>query len=122
VNTKLITSIVMAFVTLGLIGYDIWVAIEPTSNDTISEILGSLSIDLGIVAYAWGVLTSHLLIHRNSETYGTSDVRRYVYLSIASVAALLFSIYGPTLQPVGYLLFGAISGWAWWPQFKQNLK
>ena len=120
-NTKLLTSIIMAVVTVGLIAYDIWVAIESTTHgDTISEILGALSIDLGFVTYAWGVLTSHLLIHRNSVK--KRSVSQYVYLSLASVSVLLLSIYGPHISSIVYLLSGLVAGWMWWPQFKQNLE
>lgn len=57
---KLSTLIVMGVCTAGLIGWDIYVAVNGIKGDTISEILQSWDQDYPMIRFAWGVLAGHL--------------------------------------------------------------
>lgn len=120
-NTKLKTKLLIALSTLGIIGYDIWVAVEPTDDDTISEILRGLSYDWGIVPFLWGILTGHLFIKKSWTGYKFKSWWRYIYLSASAIgvgAVSYFDLF--SIHPTVWLGLGAIAGWMFWPQFEEN--
>jgi len=58
-KTTLITSIVMVVATVGLIAWDVIVAVNPVSGDTISEITLNLAGQFVLLPVAWGTLMGH---------------------------------------------------------------
>ena len=122
VDTKRLTKIVLAATTAAVIAYDIWVAVEPTKNDTISHILNALSNGLPIIPFAWGTLTAHLFSRTDWKRQLLPAHLRYVLLAVIGTAVLLGSIYNifPAVGAVPWLAAGLLTGWIFWPQFEQN--
>lgn len=122
-RTVLVTKITLAVVTLALIIYDIWVAVEPTRGDTISEVLGLLAVKYPAISYAWGVLTGHLFLHRSWASYPFKTHRRYAGIAFASVVPIAANMIGFPAQHISvWLLFGALAAYMFWPQFRENFK
>lgn len=121
-GTKAWTKLILVVTTLGLIGYDIWVAQEPTEDDTISEVMNLIGNNWPIIPFAWGVLTAHLFTRKNWKDQRTTSPLRYVYLGASGVVVLAGSWLGflPDVGMVPWLLAGSLAGWALWPQFSQN--
>ena len=114
----------MALTTAGLISYDVWVAVEPSPDDTISEILSLLGYNLPIMPFAWGILASHFFVRRSYESYPTKlrGISRYLLLGTSGLAVGALSIFDVVNfgQPLMWLGLGSIVGWMFWPQFKEN--
>jgi hypothetical protein len=58
--TAKITACIIVGVTIGLIGWDIYVASDGIAGDTISEIMLKVAKDHPIVPFALGVVIGHL--------------------------------------------------------------
>jgi len=120
VNTKLITAIIVIAATLGLIGWDIWVVVEPTPGDTISEVFLGFTYRHPFVAFALGVLCGHLTWPRtfNSDHKWTI----LIALIITSVATLVLDLSGilPRMLPIIPLAVGIPIGHLLWPQPKSR--
>lgn len=121
-NTKLITATIVIATILGLIGWDIFVAANTVSGDTISEITLAFAYKHPFVAFALGVLCGHLTWPRriNSDHKWTI----LVALIIASVATLVVDLSGilPKMIPIIPLAIGIPVGHLLWPQPKSRLK
>lgn len=134
-KTPIITTIIVLAVTLGLIGYDIWVVVEDTPNDTISWIVLSNSLKHPIIAWLWGGLSGHLFwnmkIDATNHIYPIpfSDVEiaaktyRWVTLPvliIVTITLLVLDISGklPT-HPAIMLALAIPFGHFGWPQYKE---
>ena len=59
--TRKYTITILIIIALILIGWDIWVYIEPTDGDTISEITLAFAQKHPVLPFAIGVLCGHLL-------------------------------------------------------------
>lgn len=123
-GTKAWTRVVLGLTTVGLIGFDVWVAQEPTDNDTISEVVNVLSNEHPIVPFAWGVLTAHLFSRKDWKTQTVSGVKRYAILGASGVTVLLGDLFGvlPDVGVAPWLMAGGLLGWVFWPQFRQNFQ
>jgi hypothetical protein len=58
-DTVTLTSYVMLGAAALLIAYDVYVAVNDTSGDTISEIITKHSLRRPIIPFAFGVLIGH---------------------------------------------------------------
>lgn len=134
-KTPIITTIIILAATLGLIGYDIWVAIESTPNDTISWIMLSNSLKHPIIAWLWGGLTGHLFWPMSR--YGSNHIYpipfcdvdvsaktyRWVALSVLivlTITLLVLDISSKlTIHPAIVLVLAIPAGHFGWPQYKE---
>lgn len=107
---------------MGLIGYDVWVAVEPTQGDTISEVVNILGDQWPIIPFAWGALTAHLFSRKKWKDQHITGSSRYAYLGLSGVVVLAESWLGftPDTGAAPWLMAGALIGWIFWPQFDQN--
>jgi hypothetical protein len=123
VGTKAWTRLVLGVSTLGLIGYDIWVAQEPTDGDTISEVVNILSGEHPIIPYAWGALTAHLFSRKDWKSQAVKGNSRYVALGSSGIIVLVAGFFGilPDVGAAPWLMAGGLAGWTLWPQFDQNI-
>ena len=58
--TRKTTIAILVVATLLLISWDIWVYLEPTPGDTISEVLLKYARPHPVIPFAFGVLMGHL--------------------------------------------------------------
>ncbi|HLN78423.1 MAG TPA: hypothetical protein VK204_15355 [Nocardioidaceae bacterium] len=59
-STRLVTILILVAVTLGLIGWDVYAAIQPVSGSTISEVFLGFARQHPVLPFAFGVLGGHL--------------------------------------------------------------
>jgi hypothetical protein len=132
--TQWLTLGVIIAATLGLIVYDVAVAIEPTPGDTISEILLSFGYRHPTIPWVWGGITGHLfwpmrLLGKEVTPipFSTLGVRwqLYKWVALATLIALTLVLIGleigailPAVNPVIPLLLGISAGHFGWPQMK----
>jgi hypothetical protein len=116
VNLRLLTKIVVVAAVLGLIGYDVYVFVEPTEGDTISEVTLSWAWSSAFVPFALGVLGGHLTWPRRAS----AKFRRRSALGLLIFGALLagadFLGWTPDILPVIYFVPGVLAGHWFWPQ------
>ena len=123
IKTVNITRFIIAIVTLGLIGFDIFVAIEPTKGDTISEVIGSLGSSLPIIPFIWGVLGGHFFLRRSWYTYPKILKRwRFHFLGVIGIVIGASSFFDMFPVPLLWLILGIAVGNVFWPQFSENFK
>lgn len=60
-KTRAITISILIAVTLGLVGWDIYVALTPQKDDTISEVILDYAGEHPVVPFGLGVVMGHLL-------------------------------------------------------------
>jgi len=134
--TKLITIGVIAVVTALLIGYDIYILIEPTPGDTLSEVFLAWGERYPIVPWLWGGLVGHLfwpmlLLGRNvlpvpftaiTVPFGDYKPWALAALILATVVLAVLSFTGilPTMNPVIPLLAAIPAGHWGWPQTRKH--
>lgn len=121
-GTKTLTKLVLAATTVGLIGYDVFVAVEPTQDDTISEVINLLAADHPILPFAWGVLTGHLFLRKDWNHELLKSNARYGVLAGSGILVTIASFLSiiPDVGAGPWLLAGTAIGWLFWPQYKQN--
>mgnify|MGYP001567027821 CR=1 len=66
--TRKITIGILIAITIALIGWDVWVYLEPTRDDTISEVFLWFSAH-PVLPFAFGVLSGHLMWSQNARTH-----------------------------------------------------
>ena len=59
-DTVKITKYIILAAIVGLIGWDIYVAMTPVKGDTISEIMLTFAMSHPVIPFAFGVLFGHL--------------------------------------------------------------
>jgi uncharacterized membrane protein len=121
-NTKLITAIIVIVTILGLIAWDIWVVIEPTPGDTVSEIFLGFAYSHPFSSFALGVLCGHLTWPRTFNSNYKWTI--LAALIINSVAILVLDLSGilPRMLPIIPLAVGIPIGHLLWPQPKSRAK
>jgi len=122
-NTKRTTQIGLLALVTAIIGYDIFVAVEPTDDDTISEVIKFASKEFPLIPFAWGILTAHLFSRRKWDTYEFKDMGNARYITLGAVAAgVLGASFLPQLGGVSQWVFmaaGGLAGFLLWPQFRE---
>jgi len=123
-DTIRLSKIFMGLVTIAIIAYDIWVAVEPTRGDTISEIMSGLGYNLPIIPYAWGVLMAHFFARRTFANVSLKPAIRYTMLIGSGILVGALSLAGwlPANPPLAWFIVGAIAGYQLWPQFHENFR
>lgn len=111
-----ITGIVMVIFVVALLGWDLFVAIEPTQGDTISEIMRDYSAGHPLIPTSIGVLSGHFFWPKKERING---VWTAVLLSVVGLSLLLsgfiFSLNWPPMYPfIGGVLIGHLV-WAQTP-------
>lgn len=119
------TILIMAIATVGLIGWDVYVAFfnrTPNKDDTISGILLGWSRRVWILPYAFGVLCGHLFLPGLGEIGLDRIWSVIVLLSVGLVISGLglWITYrrklGWPVQAPALLLGGIAMGHLFWPQ------
>lgn len=114
--TRYITTAIILITTGGLIAWDIFVAIEPTPHDTISEVVLSYLRRHPFIPLAMGVLVGHL----SWPWSAASSFKLWLVLGLcaAGVAFLVLDIIRllPGQWPIVYVLAGILLGHFLWPQ------
>jgi hypothetical protein len=136
-TTKLITLIIVVAVTVGLIGYDIFIVIEPSPNDTISEVLLCSALAHPAIAWLWGGLAGHLfwpMILHGKDVQPIPFVAKMVHwrtyrwvaltiLILTTISLLILDVTGKLPVHPALLLVAGIPGGHWgWPQMKTAWK
>ena len=111
--SKTITKFVMAATIVLVVGYDVWVYMEPTPGDTVSEILLAAAGTWSVLPFGFGVLAGHLFVPSGRD-------RDVVWLLRSAVLAAGVSLVNyaldNTIPPAASLLVGGLVGAAWWSQ------
>jgi len=111
-----VTKIVIIAVVVGLIGYDIFVVVEPTEGDTISEVTLSWAWQSAFVPFALGVLGGHFTWPRKaSPTFRKWSALGLLAFGVALLGADFLNLT-PNVMPVIYFLPGVLAGHIFWPQ------
>lgn len=134
--TKLITSVIIIAITAGVIAYDVWVVIEPTPGDTISEVLLSWGERHLFLPWLWGGLAGHLFWPMTklgdrvlplpfAAVSAPVHTYRWVALGllILVTSALVALTIGGMLQglhPAIPLTVGIPAGHWGWPQYREH--
>ena len=117
-NWQLVTKIVVVAVVLGLIGYDVFVFVEPTEGETISEVTLAWAWRSAFVPFALGVLGGHFTWPRRASAV----FRRRSALGLLIFGVLLgvadFLGWTPDVLPVIYFVPGILAGHFFWPQIQ----
>jgi hypothetical protein len=110
------TRVVISVVVLGLIAWDVYVFIEPSEGDTISEATLSWAWRSAFVAFALGVLGGHFTWPRCAS----ARFRKWSAIGLAIVGVLLIVgdvlNFTPNVMPIWYFVPGVIAGHLFWPQ------
>lgn len=93
IDTKLITTIVLAVGSVIWIGWDIFVNFNAIQGDTISEIVGTAAKSAPILAVALGVICGHLFSY---------------YPNTAPLLTFLGE------RPIIAFIYGVVGGWSFW--------
>jgi hypothetical protein len=114
---KLVTKILIACTAATLIVYDIFVAVEDTPGDTISEVMLGWAYKLPLLPYAFGVLCGHLFW----PTKRIPEYRIYEVVGLATSGLLLLvlslvGIYPTTITPALPMVVGVFAGHFLWSQ------
>lgn len=115
---KIITKIIMACAAVVLIGYDIIVAVDHTSGNTISEIMLGWAYRIPLLPYAFGVVLGHLFW----PAWQPLVLPRSLDLTLLGVSGFLLAmatqvgLYPKTVTPALPMLAGIIAGHFLWSQ------
>ena len=117
-KTHKITIGLITAATLGLIGWDIYVATNGTLGDTISAIVLEASKSFLIIPVALGGLMGHLFCPRKVEVQPTKMWAKMAALIIAVVILDIFrSEPLSSSWTAGALFFGIAAGHLLWPNW-----
>jgi hypothetical protein len=122
--TKRLTLGVMAAAIVALIGYDIWVYVEPTEGDTISEITLWIGRRWSVLPFGFGVLGGHFFLPRKHEPFGWPRRRSVLVLAALGAAVLardLVAFLLPhSIHPAAPFGFGVLMGGCFWGQAEKE--
>ena len=118
-KTIFITKLMILFTFLGIVIYDIFMATNGFSGDTISEVTLNASFMIGFIPYACGVLMSHLFWQDNTPK--RKHLPAIKLISILVGAGLIFSViqYFTNITPFIFFMCGIPFGKIFWFQHKQ---
>ena len=116
-KTRLVTSAIIIATIVGIIAYDIWVVIEPTPGDTISEVILGFSMRHPFASFASGVLCGHLFwpMAKRTKAYVIGALATLIAVGI-SMLVLDISGMVPTLNPCLWFVLGVPAGHFGWSQ------
>lgn len=115
-NTRLVTLIVVAVAALGIIGWDIFVAINHTEGDTVSELLLGYARVYKIIPLSFGVLAGHLFWPASgSRFYRAARIAGLASIGVACLALDLLHVV-PAVPTIVPMLIGLGLGHFLWPQ------
>ena len=132
-GTKTITIIFVIAATAAIIGYDIFIAIEPTPGDTISAILLNIAGAHPVIAWFWGGLGGHLFWPMKlygkavtpipfmdwSVSWRTYRTVGLIILILLTISLLVLDVAGKLPIHPALLLVIGVPAWHWgWPQMK----
>ena len=132
-GTKSITAVIVIAATALLIGYDIFVAIEPTPGDTISAVLLNCAWSHSVIAWYWGGLSGHLFWPMTLHHKEVAPIpfapwmfpwRTYKWVALAililvTISLTVLDIAGKLpIHPAALLVAGIPAGHLGWPQMK----
>lgn len=117
--TRKITIALIHVVTLGLVAYDIWVAIEPSPRDTLSKVGLDEMTRHPSIAVLVGILIGH--IAWPMITYGEGGAWKWTipFLTAAWLVFVVCDFVGgvlPRTAPISYLAVGVVLGHFLWAQ------
>lgn len=134
--TKLATIGVIAGATVLLIGYDIFIVIETSPGDTISEVALAFGSRYPVVAWLWGGLAAHLFwpmlrVGHNVlpipwvaltvpfGVYKWWALAAFILLTIV-LGVLSFTGILPAMNPIVPLIASIPAGHWGWPQTREH--
>ena len=117
-TTRIVTGAVIIAAIILIVGYDIFIAIEPTTEDTISRVFLDFATNHPIIPLAFGVLSGHLLWP--SANAGEYRPVRLSILAIIGAVVLVLDIIGhiPPIPVELPLFLGIPIGHLCWPQYR----
>ena len=110
----IMTSVIIAVVSILIIVFDIWLATNDTPGDTISDVVLGWAYKVSIVPYLAGMLMGHLFIPRKN-TISMKHITRISILGGIGLSTLLLmfiSWYHPSIP----LIVGIATGAIFWAQ------
>jgi hypothetical protein len=114
--TRRVTAVLIVVTVAALIAWDVFVFVEPTEGDTISEVVLAWAWKSAFVPFALGVLGGHFTWPRPAS----SAFRKWsaVGLLVFGLALLSADVLGwtPDVMPVIYFVPGIVAGHVFWPQ------
>jgi len=110
VNTRTLTQVIVLGAVVALIGYDVWVYVEPSPSDTISEIMLAWARLYPELPFAFGILAGHLFVP-------FKRTRSIPLLGAVCVVFVLVARLFPIPLAVA-LVAGLITGSTLWSQAK----
>jgi len=113
-TTRTITLWAMLGATVAILGYDVVVATNDVTGDTISEISRDLASAWFSLPFAWGVVVGHLF-------WPAKEVRqkwpRIAALWALGAAVLVLDVTTPIQAPaIAAVVLGLVMGRLLWPQ------
>jgi hypothetical protein len=116
-TTRTQTIAVLVVATLGLIGWDIYVALTPQKGDTISEILLETAGTVSALPAALGFLMGHLFWPRKHGGFRLGGTLAAVLaFGLRDVLAYSWPLLAVSWWPIVALLLGVVLGHYCWAQ------
>ena len=121
----LVTKIIIAAVAVGLIGWDIYAAINGSEDDTISEVILGWSKKFISIPFAYGVLLAHFFMPRKKVPVWW---KRLLGVGLSGAAVIGLDVYNHSNGGASWInscllipvVVGAVVGFFFWPQQKTN--
>jgi hypothetical protein len=110
---RVITTLLLCASAVGLIGWDVVVALNTVPGDTISELMQEVGYRVRAIPLALGVVMGHLFFPGKHERPAPA----WLTLGILGVAVGSFDLAFPLkFSPAYPFAVGLPVGWALWPQ------
>ena len=119
-NTKKTTIGVMIALFVAFIGYDIFIAVEPTEGDTISAVTLEHSEKHPMIPMAAGILCGHLFWPANFSK--SRKKKSLIAMLIGSGGIIVLDLLGclSGVPPIAMFLGGVVAGHFGWSQNKKR--
>lgn len=116
-TTRRWTILILTVAVLGLIGWDIYVALTPQKGDTISEILLELSGKISLVPAGLGFLMGHLFWPKKEAKFSlVGTLSTAAAFGLRDVVAYFWAAIAVAWWPIVALCIAIPLGHAFWPQ------
>jgi hypothetical protein len=117
-ETAEIVGKILVIVTSILVIFDIYLFLNKTKGDTISNILRDWVYDrFFFITYLWGVLAGHFFLGSKNPPFDSNTYSLIIVIGIALILLIAGMAFRKRVRPIGQavlLIFGAVIGHFFW--------